>query len=118
MTTRYEPTATAEEIAFAKALEADVEPLIATIVALGDKSTEAGRALLLAAIALCEIARRETHDDAFMEIFVGKALAAGQDINYEGASGPCDFTERGDIEGCKFRFEQVRAGKITLLSVS
>ena len=47
-----------------------------------------------------------------------RALAAGQDINYEGASGPCDFTERGDIEGCKFRFEQVRAGKITLLSVS
>jgi len=47
-----------------------------------------------------------------------KALAAGQDVNYEGASGPCDFTERGDIEGCKFRFEQVRAGKITLLSVS
>jgi len=73
-----EPTATAEEIAFAKALEADVEPLIATIVALGDKSAEAGRALLLAAIALCEIARRETHDDAFMDILVGKALAAGQ----------------------------------------
>ena len=47
-----------------------------------------------------------------------RLLAAGQDVNYDGASGPCDFTERGDIENCKFRFEQVRAGKLTLLSVS
>lgn len=47
-----------------------------------------------------------------------KALAGGHDINYDGASGPCDFTDTGDILGCKFRFEQVRAGKLALLSIS
>ena len=47
-----------------------------------------------------------------------KALAAGKQINYDGASGPCDFKESGDILGCKFRFEQVRGGKLTLLSIS
>lgn len=47
-----------------------------------------------------------------------KALAAGHDVNYDGASGPCDFKESGDILGCKFRFEQVRAGKFSLLSIS
>jgi len=47
-----------------------------------------------------------------------RALAAGQEVNYEGASGSCDFRDSGDIENCKFRFEQVRGGKLTLLSVS
>lgn len=47
-----------------------------------------------------------------------KALAAGQEINYDGASGPCDFKDSGDILGCKFRFEQVKAGKLTLLTIS
>ena len=36
-----------------------------------------------------------------------KALAEGKEINYEGASGPCDFTEIGDILDCKFRYQQV-----------
>ena len=47
-----------------------------------------------------------------------KAIAAGQEVNYTGASGPCDFRASGDIETCKFRFEQVRGSKLTLLSVS
>ncbi len=47
-----------------------------------------------------------------------RALASGGDVNYEGASGPCDFTDLGDIVSCKFRFEQVRAGKPALLSIS
>ncbi len=47
-----------------------------------------------------------------------KALGAGREINYDGASGPCDFRESGDITGCKFRFEQARSGKLTLLSIS
>ena len=45
-------------------------------------------------------------------------LAAGQAVNYDGASGPCDFLPSGDITTCKFRFEQVRAGHYQLLSVS
>ena len=47
-----------------------------------------------------------------------KLLAAGQAVNYEGASGPCDLTDIGDITTAKFRFEQVRAGKPALLSIS
>ncbi len=47
-----------------------------------------------------------------------KALAAGKEINYEGASGPCKFTPTGDIENCKFRFEIAEKGKYRLMSVS
>jgi ABC-type branched-subunit amino acid transport system substrate-binding protein len=46
-----------------------------------------------------------------------KLLAAGKDINYEGASGPCDFTDIGDIEGCRFRYMEVVDGKLKLLKV-
>ncbi len=34
-----------------------------------------------------------------------RLLAAGKEINYEGASGPCDFTPTGDIVSCKFLFQ-------------
>jgi ABC-type branched-subunit amino acid transport system substrate-binding protein len=46
-----------------------------------------------------------------------RALAAGKEINYEGASGPCDFTEIGDIEGCRFRYMEVVDGKLRFLKV-
>jgi branched-chain amino acid transport system substrate-binding protein len=46
-----------------------------------------------------------------------KLLADGKDINYEGASGPCDFTDIGDIKDCKFRFQVVQGGKFKLVSV-
>jgi ABC-type branched-subunit amino acid transport system substrate-binding protein len=46
-----------------------------------------------------------------------KLLAEGKDINYEGASGPCDFTDIGDIEGCRFRYMEVVDGKLKLLKV-
>jgi branched-chain amino acid transport system substrate-binding protein len=47
-----------------------------------------------------------------------KLLGEGREINYEGASGPCEFTPIGDIVGCKFRFEQAVGGKFQVLSVS
>jgi branched-chain amino acid transport system substrate-binding protein len=47
-----------------------------------------------------------------------KLLAVGKDVNYEGASGPCDFTELGDITDCKFRFDVAEKGKMKLLSIS
>ncbi len=47
-----------------------------------------------------------------------RALAAGKEVNYDGASGPCDFKPSGDILGCKFRFEQAHEGKLKLLSIS
>ncbi len=45
-----------------------------------------------------------------------KLLAQGKAINYEGASGPCDFTEIGDILDCKIRFEQADKGKFKVVS--
>ena len=47
-----------------------------------------------------------------------KAIAAKQAVNYDGASGPCDFTDIGDITDCQFRYDQVKAGKITLVKVA
>jgi len=47
-----------------------------------------------------------------------KALAEGKEINYEGASGPCDFTDIGDIQDCKFRYQQVVGGKFKFLKVA
>ncbi len=46
-----------------------------------------------------------------------KLLAEGKEINYEGASGPCDFTDIGDIQGCRFRYMQVADGKLKFLKV-
>ena len=47
-----------------------------------------------------------------------KLLAAGKDINYEGASGPCDFLPSGDIETCKFRFDIADGKGYRMLSLS
>jgi len=47
-----------------------------------------------------------------------KLLAQGKDINYEGASGPCDFTDIGDILDCKFRYNKVHDGKLAFLKVA
>lgn len=47
-----------------------------------------------------------------------KAIAAKQPIDYDGASGPCDFTETGDISDSKFRYEQVQGGKIALVKIA
>jgi branched-chain amino acid transport system substrate-binding protein len=47
-----------------------------------------------------------------------KLIAAGKDVNYEGASGSCDFDAKGDILNAKFKYEQVKAGKLTLLKIA
>jgi branched-chain amino acid transport system substrate-binding protein len=47
-----------------------------------------------------------------------KLLAQGKDVNYDGASGPCDFNEIGDILDTKFRYEQVEKGKFKLLKIA
>ena len=46
-----------------------------------------------------------------------KVLAQGKEINYEGASGPCDFTDIGDIIDCKFRYQQVAGAKFKFLKI-
>src|SRR5207249_8077495 len=40
-----------------------------------------------------------------------KLLADGKKINYEGASGSCDFDQIGDILSAPFSVQQVRKGK-------
>jgi branched-chain amino acid transport system substrate-binding protein len=46
-----------------------------------------------------------------------KLLTQGKEINYEGASGPCEFNEIGDILDCRFRYSRISKQKITLLKV-
>lgn len=46
-----------------------------------------------------------------------RAIAAGRAVNFEGASGPVDFDERGDIRGTKFRFEVAEGGRFRLLEL-
>jgi branched-chain amino acid transport system substrate-binding protein len=40
-----------------------------------------------------------------------KLLHAGKKINYEGASGSCDFDRIGDILSAPFSVQQVRKGR-------
>jgi len=47
-----------------------------------------------------------------------KLVAAKQPVDYEGASGPCDFTDIGDIQDSKFRYDQVKAGKLVLVKIA
>jgi branched-chain amino acid transport system substrate-binding protein len=46
------------------------------------------------------------------------ALKQGKEIKYAGASGPCVFTDIGDISECKFRFNQADNGAFKLLEVA
>jgi branched-chain amino acid transport system substrate-binding protein len=46
-----------------------------------------------------------------------KLLADGKIIDYDGASGPCEFTDIGDILDCKFRYDEVKTGKLVLLKI-
>ena len=46
------------------------------------------------------------------------ALGKGGEVNYEGASGPCDFTDIGDIQDCKFRYLVVKNGTLNLVKVA
>ncbi len=45
-------------------------------------------------------------------------LAKGGEVNYEGASGPCDFTDIGDIQDCKFRYLLVKNGALSFVKVA
>lgn len=47
-----------------------------------------------------------------------KLLRDGKEINYEGASGACDFDAVGDILTCPFRYEIAEAAKLKTLRIS
>jgi branched-chain amino acid transport system substrate-binding protein len=46
-----------------------------------------------------------------------KLLQQGKDVNYDGASGNCDFNEKGDIIDCRFRYSAAKGGKIELIKI-
>jgi ABC-type branched-subunit amino acid transport system substrate-binding protein len=46
------------------------------------------------------------------------SLKAGKSIKYSGASGPCTFTDIGDISDCRFRYNRVDNGAFKFLEVS
>ncbi len=47
-----------------------------------------------------------------------KLLAQGKEVNFDGASGPCEFTETGDILDTRFRYDQAEKGKFKLLRIA
>lgn len=47
-----------------------------------------------------------------------KAINAGQSVDYSGASGSCEFTEKGDVVNTFFRYEQIKGGKINLIKIA
>ncbi|MDO9502703.1 ABC transporter substrate-binding protein [Falsiroseomonas sp.] len=46
-----------------------------------------------------------------------RLIAAGRAVNFEGASGPCEFDDRGDIRGTKFRYEVAEGGAYRVLEL-
>jgi branched-chain amino acid transport system substrate-binding protein len=47
-----------------------------------------------------------------------KLLAAGAKLNYDGASGPCEFADNGDVKGVFFRYEQIKGGKLVVIKIA
>ena len=71
-------------------------------------------------IALRDTVRRVTNgngEKVFTAVEGLAALRQGKEIKYEGASGPCVFTDIGDITDCKFRFNQTDNGAFKMLEV-
>ena len=84
------------------------------LLAIADAKSEAGP-------AIHDPVRQISQGDGIKVYDVPQGLAAlgkGQRINYEGASGPCDFNAIGDILDCKFRFQKVEGGKFVLVKIA
>ena len=47
-----------------------------------------------------------------------KLLAAGTHVNFDGASGPLEFADNGDVKGVFFRYEQIQKGKLAVTKVA
>ncbi|MCX7683750.1 MAG: ABC transporter substrate-binding protein [Acetobacteraceae bacterium] len=47
-----------------------------------------------------------------------RLINAGRAVNFDGASGPLDFDERGDIQGTKFRYERAENGRFVLMEIT
>jgi ABC-type branched-subunit amino acid transport system substrate-binding protein len=71
--------------------------------------------------ALRDNVRKITNSDGTVVYTAVDGLAAlkqGKGIKYSGASGPCTFTDIGDISDCKFRFNRVDNGAFKLIEVA
>jgi ABC-type branched-subunit amino acid transport system substrate-binding protein len=71
--------------------------------------------------AIRDTVRRITNSDGVQVYTAVDGLAAlqqGKDVKYSGASGPCTFTDIGDISDCKFRYNHVENGVFRFLEVS
>src|SRR5580704_12032148 len=71
--------------------------------------------------AIRDSVRKITNSDG-MKVYTAvdglAALKQGKDIKYSGASGPCTFTDIGDISDCKFGFNRVDNGAFKLIEVA
>ena len=47
-----------------------------------------------------------------------KILGSGGRINFDGASGPLEFADNGDVKGVFFRYEQIHKGKLAVTKVA
>lgn len=47
-----------------------------------------------------------------------KLLGAGSRINFDGASGPLEFADNGDVRGVFFRYEQIQKGRLAVTKVA
>ena len=47
-----------------------------------------------------------------------RLINAGRAVNFDGASGPVDFDERGDIRGTKFRYERAENGRFVVMEIT
>jgi branched-chain amino acid transport system substrate-binding protein len=71
--------------------------------------------------AIRDTVRKITNSNGTRTYTAGEGLAAlkqRKDIKYSGASGPCTFTDIGDITECRFRYNQVDKGAFKLLEVA
>jgi ABC-type branched-subunit amino acid transport system substrate-binding protein len=71
--------------------------------------------------AIRDTVRKITNSDGMTVYTAVEGLAAleqGKAVKYSGASGPCTFTEIGDISDCKFRYNRVENGAFRFLDVS
>ena len=72
-------------------------------------------------IAIRDNVRKITNSDGMVVYTAVDGLVAlkqGKDIKYSGASGPCTFTDIGDISDCKFRFNRVDNGAFKFIEVA
>jgi branched-chain amino acid transport system substrate-binding protein len=70
--------------------------------------------------AIRDTVRKVTNSDG-MKVYTAvdglAALKQGKEIKYSGASGPCTFTDIGDISDCKFAFNRVDGGAFKFLEL-